>query len=90
MGTISKYNYLTKLGFEYGVNSGARGETGFTKTVSHGANERLWITINIKKRKAYFYNEWWDGGKLWSYSLDIPELILDNKTDFINWINEAY
>lgn len=77
--------FLIKLGFRYG-DIGAQGESGYTKIIPHDENEILWITINLQEKKVYLYNEWDCGGKLWERTYDIP-FFIENKTEFINWLD---
>lgn len=82
-------HFLTKYGFKYGKQSGPCGETGFTNTYIHANNsERLWITVNLTQKKAYFYNEFECGGMLSQYSLDIPSDIIDDEKKLIDWLDE--
>ena len=83
-----RYDYLIELGFKYGKTSGPKNETGYTKTIQHNENEILWITINPQEKKVYLYNEWDCGGELWSRTHDIPESILEDKIELINWLDE--
>ena len=83
-----QYAFLIKLGFEYGERSGAQGECDYTKTIHHNGNETLWLTVNPKERKLYLYNEWDCGGVLWQRKHDIPQSVLDNEKDFIDWLDE--
>ena len=44
--------------FDYGVNSGPCGESGYTNTFLHkNGSECLWVTVNFRNKKVYFYNE---------------------------------
>lgn len=83
-----QYAFLIKLGFKYGERSGARGETGYTKTIYHSGNETLWITVNPQERKVYLYNEWDCGGELWERTHDMPRSALKNETEFVDWLDE--
>ena len=87
LNTDLKYSFLIKLGFRYGSRSGTRGESGYTKTINHNGNERLWITVNPVERKLYLYNEWDFGGMLWDRCVDIPSNVLENNTDFVDWLD---
>ena len=87
LNTDLTYSFLIKLGFRYGSRSGARGESGYTKTINHNENERLWITVNTVERKLYLYNEWDFGGMLWDRCVDIPSSVLENNTDFVDWLD---
>lgn len=82
-----QYAFLINLGFKYGERNGAQGETGYTKTIHHNGNETLWITVNPKERKVYLYNEWDCGGELWQYTYDIPQSVLENEAEFIDWLD---
>lgn len=83
-----KNHFLTKYGFKYSKQSGPCGETGFTNTYMHANNsERLWITINLAQKKAYFYNEFECGGMLSQYALDIPSDIIDDENKLIDWLD---
>lgn len=84
----SQYSFLIQLGFRYGMNSGARGEAGYTKVMNHSGNERLWITVNPIEKKLYLYNEWECGGMLWDRTIDIPSEDLSDKDDLIDWIDK--
>lgn len=84
---IARKPFLYDLGFEYGENSGPRGEFGFTRTVQHG-NETLWITIDTIENKMYLYNEYNYGGILWDDEIYIPNGILSNKYEFAKWLDE--
>ncbi len=86
--TKNKYQFLTKLGFKFGPNSGARGEYGYTKTFHHNGNETLWVTVSPINNKVYLYNEWDCGGMLWDREIDIPDNIMDNETEFVEWLDE--
>lgn len=84
-----QYAFLINLGFKYGERSGALGETGYTKTIQHNEGyETLWITVNPQERKVYMYNEWDCGGELWQREYDIPQEVLENESDFVDWLDE--
>lgn len=83
-----QYVFLLNLGFKYGERSGAQGETGYTKTINHNVNETLWITVNPQERKVYLYNEWDCGGELWSRNYKIPQSVLENETEFVDWLDD--
>lgn len=80
----SKYAFLLNLGFEYN----RFGKEDYIKTINHNEIEVLWITVNLQERKVYLYNEWDCGGELWSREYDIPEEILSNEKDFVDWLDE--
>lgn len=82
------YAFFVTLGFKYGKRSGPGGEEGYTKTIHHNENEILWITVNTKEGKVYLYNEWDCGGELWKRILDIPGSALENRDNFIEWLDE--
>lgn len=81
-----QYTFLLKLGFRY--SNGAQGESGYTKTIHHNGNEKLWITVNLQERKVYLYNEWDCGGELWKKELYVPDSILRNEEKFVDWLDE--
>lgn len=82
-----QYAFLLKLGFKYGERSGAQGETGYTKTIHHNGNETLWITVDVRDKKVYLYNEWDCGGELWKKTLYVPDSILKSEKDFVEWLD---
>lgn len=88
LNTGLQYSYLIKFGFEYGLKSGARAESGYIKIIRHNGNEMLWITVNPIERKVYLYNELDCGGVLWQRTHDIPKSILGNERKFVEWLDE--
>ena len=89
MGRLIKNdNFLSKYGFQYGVNSGPCGESGYTNTFLHkNGSECLWVTVNFRNKKVYFYNEFECGGVLSQYTINIPEIVIDNENEFIKWLD---
>lgn len=83
-----QYAFLINLGFKYRESNGINGMSGYVKTISHNENEVLWITVNPQKRKVHLYNEWDCGGELWSRKYDIPQDVLENENDFVDWLDE--
>lgn len=85
-------HFLSRYEFKYGLNSGPRGESGWTNTYWHDNNSKiLWITIDFDNQKAYFYDEYECGGCLSSYALDIPyseEALKSDPVPFIEWLNQ--
>lgn len=61
---------------------------GWVKIIYHNDNERLWITVNLIEKIMYLYNEWEIGGLLWDRKTTIPDFALDNKNNFIEWIDK--
>ena len=82
-----QHQFLKDLGFEFGIKSGPRGEYGYTKIIYHNENERLWITVDDKSNKLYLYNELDCGGMLWDRIINIPKDVLNNKDEFIDWLD---
>ncbi len=79
-----QYAFLTNLGFKYNLY----GKEDYIKTIHHNEIETLWIAINPQERKVHLYNEWDCGGELWQYTYDIPQSVLENETEFIDWLDE--
>ena len=82
-----QHQFLKDLGFEFDIRSGPRGEYGYTKTIHHNENEILWITVDDKSNKLYLYNELDCGGMLWDRIINIPKDVLNNKDEFIDWLD---
>lgn len=80
----SQYAFLLNLGFEYNLY----GKEDYIKTINHNEIEVLWITVNPQESKVYLYNEWDCGGELWSRKYDIPQDVLENESDFMDWLDE--
>lgn len=89
MRLVKTDNFLTKYGFKYGESSGPCGESGYTNTLRHAnSSECLWVTVDFKKRKVHLYNEFDCGGMLSRRTIDIPDNIVDDEDDFIEWLDE--
>ena len=84
---IASKPFLYDLGFEYGEDSGPRGEHGFTIPVYHGY-ETLWITIDTIQNKMYLYDEYDCGGMIWDKEVYIPNNVLSDKYEFAKWLDE--
>lgn len=84
---IASKPFLYDLGFEYGENSGPKGECGYTITVRHGI-ETLWITFDNLKNKLYLYNEYNCGGMLWDEEIYVPIKVLTDKYSFAKWLDK--
>lgn len=78
--------FLYDLGFEYGEDSGPRGESGYTIVVRHGL-ETLWITFDNLKNILYLYNEYICGGMLWDKEINVPIRVLTDKYNFAKWLD---
>lgn len=75
---------FTSLGFKYG--RGAQGEIGYVKVIYHNDDsERLWITIDTENKTLYLYNEFECGGLLWNIEVDIPNSVLSDVGEFVEW-----
>lgn len=78
-----QYTFLLNLGFKYNLY----GKEDYIKTIHHNEIEILWITVNLQERKVYLYNEWDCGGRLWQKEYNIPQKVLANESDFVDWLD---
>lgn len=75
---------LIAMGFEYG--RGAQGEEGYVKVFQDDAY-CLWVTVSFDENKLYLYNEFDCGGLLWKRDFDIPQNVLEDCDEFIDWLD---
>lgn len=63
-------------------------ECDWEKIIDHDDIYRLWVSISLKNRKIYFYDEYECGGMISNFAINIPEDIDLNDCEFVEWLNE--
>lgn len=77
---------LESEGFELEKCSPEGYECDYEKLIPHDDMYRLWISVSLRDRKVYFYDEYDCGGKVGSYTIKIPKSIDLEDYDFISWL----
>ena len=77
---------LESEGFELEECSQEGYDCDYEKVIPYNDIYRLWISISLRNRKVYFYDEYDCGGKIGSYTARIPEYMDLWDYNFICWL----
>lgn len=58
----------------------------YEKVIPHDDIYSLWVNVSLRDRNVYFYDEYDCGGKISSYTAEIPEDIDLCDYNFIYWL----
>lgn len=78
--------WLESEGFELENCSPEGYDCDYEKVIPHDKIYSLWISVSLRDRKVYFYDEYDCGGVMGSYTTTIPEDINPWGYDFICWL----
>ena len=77
---------LESEGFELEERSPEGYDCDYEKVIPHDDIYRLWISVSLRDRKIYFYDEYDCGGKIGSYTIKIPKDMDLWGYAFISWL----
>ena len=80
--------WLESEGFELESCSPEGYDCDYEKVIPHDDIYRLWISVSLRDRKVYFYDEYECGGVIGSYAITIPKYMDLWDSSFIGWLNE--
>ena len=84
--TLIVNKLLESEGFELEDHSPEGYDCDYEKVIPHADFYRLWISVSLRNRKVYFYDEYDCGGKIGSYTAKIPDDIYLWDYNFICWL----